>query len=118
MKEETKNKVCKKIRKGDHVLVTSGNYRGQYGLVRTCMGDKIIVEGINVRTRHVKKQGDRPGQKITIEKPIHISNVRLCTKEAKPLKVKIRFDDQGARQLYYKRDGNDVLHRPIKKPAS
>jgi large subunit ribosomal protein L24 len=39
--------------------------------------DKILVEGVNVVKRHIKKQGAIPGQVIEMEKPINASNVQL-----------------------------------------
>ncbi len=41
-------------------------------------------------TRHVKKQGTTPGQKIQFEKPIHVSNVMLvCPTTKKPTRIRI-----------------------------
>ncbi|MFA6080231.1 MAG: 50S ribosomal protein L24 [Candidatus Gracilibacteria bacterium] len=52
--------------------------------------EKIIVEGANIITKHVKKQGTTPGQKIQFEKPIHVSNVMLiCPDTKKPTRVRI-----------------------------
>jgi large subunit ribosomal protein L24 len=117
MKEE-QQRVSKKIRKGDKVLITSGNYKGQSGTVLSCAGEKVVVQGINVRTRHMKGRGEQKGQKITIEKPVHISNMRPCGADNKPLKLKVRLDEQGARQLYYNKDGGaPVVYREIKKQA-
>lgn len=116
-KEEPIRKVGKKIRKGDRVIVTAGNYKGQIGTVLSCAAEKAVVQGVNVRTRHMKGRGQQPGQRITLEKPIHISNISLCSSEDKPVKLKVRFDDNGERQFVYKRDGTEVLHRVIKKPA-
>jgi large subunit ribosomal protein L24 len=45
--------------------------------------DKLVVEGVNIVTKHVKKQGTTPGQKIQFEKPIHISNVMLIDPQQK-----------------------------------
>lgn len=116
MKRETK--VSKKIRKGDKVLIIAGNYKGESGTVLSCSGEKVVVQGVNVRTRHMKGRGEQKGQKVTMEKPLHISNMRPCTADNKPLKLKVRLDNKGARQLYYKRDGGaDVKYRDIKKPA-
>ena len=56
--------------------------------------DKLIVEGVNIVTKHVKKQGTTPGQKIQFEKAIHISNVMLIDPATKkPTRVRI---EQGA----------------------
>ncbi len=48
----------------------------------------ILVEGVNIVTRSIKKQGATPGQKVSFEKPIHISNAALVDpKSGKPTRV-------------------------------
>jgi len=50
----------------------------------------VIVEGVNIVTKHVKKQGTTPGQKVQFEKAIHVSNVMLiCPTTKKPTRVRI-----------------------------
>ncbi len=48
------------------------------------------MEGANIVTRHIKKQGSTPGQKIQFEKPIHVSNVMLvCPDTKKPTRIRV-----------------------------
>lgn len=110
-----KEKGSKKIRKGDKVIAIAGNYRGQTGTVLSCAGDKIVVQGLNVRKRHMKGQGNQPGRIVELEKPINVSNLKVCNAENEPVKLKVRLDDKGQKQLYYKRNGDDVLYRSLKK---
>lgn len=111
-----KQETSKKIRKGDKVIVLSGNDRGQTGSVLRIIGSKAIVQGINIRKKHVKRSEAHPqGGIIEIEGPIHLSNLQVCTDDNKPVKLKVRVDEHGNRALYYKIDGQDVLYRTIKK---
>lgn len=111
----TANK-SKKIRKGDKVLAIAGNCRGQTGTVIRCMGEKVVVQGLNVRKKHVKKSQERPqGGIIDIEKPIHISNVKVCLDDGQPINLKVRTNDKGERELYYKQGDKDVVYRSLKK---
>lgn len=112
--EERVARVSKKIRKGDKVIAISGNSRGLTGTVISCRGEKVIVEGLNVRKRHVKGRGDRPGEIIKLEKPIHISNLKVCTAENQPVRLHVREED-GKRQLYYKDGAKEVVYRAVKK---
>ena len=48
------NKPSKKIRTGDKVIAIAGNNRGLSGTVLSKQGDKVIVQGLNVRKKHVK----------------------------------------------------------------
>lgn len=108
--------TSKKIRKGDKVLAIAGNCSGQMGTVIRCDGDKVIVQGLNVRKKHVKKSQANPqGGIIDIEKPIHISNLKVCLDDGQPIKLKVRKNEKGEKELYYQQDGKDVVYRSLKK---
>lgn len=115
MKQKKEIYPSKKIRKGDRVIAITGNERGQTGTVLRIIGEKAIVQGLNVRKKHVKPTQTSPkGGIVEMEKPIQISNLQVCTEDNKPVKLRVRFDAQGNRELYYKIDGQDVLYRPIR----
>jgi len=79
-----------KIRTWDTVIVLSGKDAGKSGKVVKVITDKnrVIVEGINIVTRHMKKQGTTPGQIVKMEKSIDASNVALeCPVTKKPTRV-------------------------------
>ena len=69
-----------KIKKGDMVRVVSGGQKGKEGRVLAVFPDtnRVIVEGINIISRHTKPNADNPdGGIIKKEAPIHASNVML-----------------------------------------
>ncbi len=69
-----------KIRRGDDVLVIAGKDKGKTGLVLQLVTDRdrIIVEGVNIVTKHYKpRPGIRQGGRVQQEASIHISNVKL-----------------------------------------
>jgi large subunit ribosomal protein L24 len=106
----------KKIRKGDKVIAIAGNDRGQSGVVLKLVGEKVLVQGLNMRKKHVKRsENNQQGGIIDIEVPIHISNVSACTADERPVKLRVRVNKAGERELYYKLDGHDVLFRSVKK---
>jgi large subunit ribosomal protein L24 len=70
-------------RKDDEVYVLSGNSRGMTGKILRKLGDKVIVQGVNLRKKHVKPTRDQKGGIVTIERPIHISNVKLTRESTK-----------------------------------
>ncbi|NGX41763.1 MAG: 50S ribosomal protein L24 [Chlamydiae bacterium] len=108
----------KRIRKGDKVMVVSGNDRGLVGSVLSRTNDKIVIQGVNVKKKHVKRTEQNPsGGIIELEKPIHISNVALCVDEEKPRKLRVGFDKEGKRLLVYKEGDTDVPFRYIRKNA-
>ena len=68
------------IKKGDTVYVNAGNDKGKTGKVLEVLRDKdrVIVEGINMVSKHTKPNAKAPqGGIIKQEAGIHISNVQL-----------------------------------------
>ena len=78
-----------KIKKGDLVVVISGRDKGKQGRVLEVVKDtdRVIVEGVQRVTKHVKagqsNRGTRTGGIETVEAPIHVSNVMLVDPETK-----------------------------------
>ena len=80
-----------KIKTGDNVIVLSGKDKGKTGKVLRAdpKGQKVIVEGVNVATKHQRprKQGEEGGI-IKIETPIYASKVQVvCPKCGKATRV-------------------------------
>ena len=74
------NRIKLHVRKGDHVEVISGNHRGSTGKVLEVIARKqrVLIEGVRIIKRHLKKSQDNPQGKIAErEGPIHISNVKV-----------------------------------------
>jgi large subunit ribosomal protein L24 len=117
-----------KIKKGDLVQVISGptqargGDRGKQGKVlEVLVGEnRVVVEGVNFATRHVRvgqtQRGTKTGGLETVEAPIHISNVALVDPETKkPTRVGHRVDTvtkdgvtKNVRVRYAKKSGKDL----------
>ena len=85
----------KHIRKGDQVIVTSGDHKGVTGEVIEMITktDKVLVKGVNLRTKHNKPTQLNPqGGIVQIEAPLHISKVSPVV-DGKPTRV--RFETAG-----------------------
>ena len=69
-----------KIKKGDKVVVTTGKDKGVSGEVLRILrdADKVLVSGVNVKTKHKKPSQLGPGGLEKVEAPIHISNVAIA----------------------------------------
>ena len=79
-----------KLKKGDNVIVLSGNDKGKTGEVLEVIpkSEKVIVKGINVRKKHVKAAPNREGGIVPSEFPIHSSIVNVvCPKCGKAARV-------------------------------
>jgi large subunit ribosomal protein L24 len=74
-----------RIRKGDVVEVVAGNDRGKRGRVLRVLPerDRVVVEGINLRWKHMRKSPKAPqGGRLRREMPIHRSNVMVFDEAA------------------------------------
>jgi large subunit ribosomal protein L24 len=70
---------------GDRLFVLSGTHKKKVGVLKRFFknGQKVLVEGVNIKIKHQKANPDRnmTGGRITMEKPIDASNVALiCPK--------------------------------------
>lgn len=107
--------MSKWIRKGDRVLVVAGNNKGKSGEVLSRSEDAVIIQEVNMRKKHLKKtQEAQGGRIIEMEMPIHVSNVCLCDKEGKALKVRSRTNKEGARELVYGAKNKETVYRSVK----
>jgi len=85
-----------RLRKGDEVIVVSGNDKGKRGKVLRVLGERnaVVVEGIRKVKRHVKSQPQRPGGIIEVEAPINASNVMpIDPQTGKATRVKYKVED-------------------------
>lgn len=103
------------IHKGDKVLVISGNDKGKDGSVLSRKGDRIVIQGINLRKKHMKRTQQNKGQIMEIEEPIHVSNITLCDATLKPIKLRTKKEGKGKSLVYTDASGKEVLFRDLKK---
>ncbi|HAA25421.1 MAG TPA: 50S ribosomal protein L24 [Ruminiclostridium sp.] len=89
------------VKKGDNVYVLSGKDRGKKGKVLEVIPSKrmVIVEGINMVTRHVKPRNQyQQGGLVNQEAPIYVDKVMLvCDKCGVPTKVGKKYLENGSK---------------------
>ena len=108
--------MARHIRKGDTVVVTAGNDKGVTGEVLRVMpqDDRVIVQGVNVRTKHLKPTQRTPqGGIVRREMPIHISNISPVV-DGMPSRVRFETKKDGTKVRIAVRGGK-ALHTLRKK---
>lgn len=86
-----------KIKKDDIVRIIAGNDKGKEGRVLQVLPEKmrILVEGVNVRKRHMRPTPNaQQGSIIEREMPIHYSNVMLLDGSKQTTRVGVKKVDQ------------------------
>lgn len=100
-----------KIKKGDLVQVTTGKNKGLRGIVQKVLlsEGRVVVEGVNQVTRHIRPSQANPNGSITKTLPIHISNVATVdpTTDA-PAKVGYKVNQDGSKVRVFKKSGQPV----------
>jgi large subunit ribosomal protein L24 len=102
-------RIKMRIRKGDTVQVISGKDKGKTGEVLRTLPyeNRVVVQGINMRTRHVKPtQEGESGRIVTEEASVHASKVMLYSTSKKVAsRVEIVVDQDGNKKRRLKKTG-------------
>jgi large subunit ribosomal protein L24 len=100
-----------KIRKGDEVVIIAGADKGRRGTVEKLLGDKLVVNNVNMVKRHTKPNPQKNVQGGILEKeaPIAISNVMLWNPVTKKGdRVGVRTLNDGRKIRFFKSNKESV----------
>jgi large subunit ribosomal protein L24 len=85
-----------KIKKGDNVIVIAGKDKGKTGKVEKVLAktEMVLLDGVNIVTKHQKSRRVRGSQGQVIKKPvpIHVSNVAFLDGK-KPVRLGYKIED-------------------------
>ncbi|MBB6216828.1 large subunit ribosomal protein L24 [Anaerosolibacter carboniphilus] len=100
------------VKRGDTVVVIAGKDKGKKGKVLMAMPkeDRVIVEGVNMVTKHQKPSAKvQQGGIVHQEGPIHVSNVMLWDAKAKaPTRVGYKVLENGKKVRVSKKSGETI----------
>jgi large subunit ribosomal protein L24 len=100
------------IKKGDTVMVITGESKGQKGRVLQVdrAKDRALIEGVNMVSKHTKPNAKSPqGGIVKKEAPIHISNMMLIDPASgKPTRVGKKLNDNNKLVRYSKKSGEEI----------
>jgi large subunit ribosomal protein L24 len=104
--------MARHIRKGDTVMVLSGNDRGKTGEVLSVdpKKNKVLVQGVNRVHRHLRPSRQNPqGGRVEKEMPIHLSNVLpVDPKTNQATRVGFRILPDGTKERYARKSGQSL----------
>lgn len=102
-----------KIKKGDLVVVNTGNSKGVKGKVIKIFPreNKAMVEGVNLVSRHTKPNAANPqGGIIKQEAKIHISNLSMIDpKTGEKTKIGRKLDDKSGKLVRYSKKTGELI---------
>ncbi len=99
-----------RIKKDDMVIVITGKDKGKKGKVLKAMPkeDKVIVEGINIQTKHQKQSRTAAAEIKHQEGPIHVSNIMLVEGKAKT-PTKVGYKMEGDKKVRFARKSGNAI---------
>jgi len=111
-KAKPSERIKMRLRKGDTVKVIAGKDKGKTGeVLRTLPNEnRVVVQGINLRTRHVKPtQEGESGRIVTEEAALHASNVMLYSTDKKVAsRVELVTEKDGTKKRRLKKTGEVI----------
>lgn len=104
--------VKMKIKKGDQVIVLSGDDKGKTGEVIKAMPKegKVVVQGVNMVKRHTKPSQTSAGGIISKEAPINVSNVAVVDPKSGKA-TKIGFKEENGKKVRFARKSGEVIDK-------
>ena len=99
------------LKKDDKVIVISGKDKGKVGKVISTdrKNNKVVVEGVNIVTKHIKPRGGMEGGKVEVEAPLHASNVMIYDpKENKRTRIGKELDKDGKKVRVTKKSNSKL----------
>ena len=99
-----------KLREGDEVIVVSGKEKGKRGNIKTIVGEKCVINDLNLSNRHTRPnpQLGITGGIVEKEMPIHLSNVMIWNSSTKK-QDKVSFkDEKGKKTRIFRSTGKDI----------
>ena len=93
------------------MVVISGKEKGKRGEVERVLPQegRVVVSGVNVRTRHARPTQNNQQGLYTFEAPIHVSNVMLVDPNSgEPTRVSYRLADSGEKIRVARKSGKDI----------
>lgn len=96
----------KRLRKGDQVIVITGKDKNKIGKILKISDEKIIVEGINMKYKHLSKEKYGKSEIVQSEAWIHESNVAYYNGETKS---KIGYKLYENKKTRYMKKTNEVI---------
>lgn len=100
-----------KLHTGDTVLVISGKDKGKTGTILRVLPteNRVVVGGVNMRTRHIKKTFQQAGRILKYEAALSASNVMILDpKTGKPARIGYKVDEKGKKTRVSMISGEEV----------
>ena len=103
-----------KIRKGDEVIVITGNDKGTRGKVEKVFPSRnqLLITGVNIKKKTVRAQPDsgETGGIRDVNRPVNCSNVKIYNPDIKKGdRVFFKVGENGKKTRHYRSNGQPIV---------
>jgi len=99
-----------KFKINDKVLVTAGKDKGKKSKIVKVLPEKncVVVEGVNMYTRHMKPFGGQAGQKLRKERPLPTAKIAIINDKDQADRIGILVGKDGKKSRIFKKTGKII----------
>lgn len=100
------------IKKGDTVVVITGDHKGEQGKVLIVNVEKqtAVVEGVNLVSKHTRPNTETPkGGIIKKEAPLHVSNLKILDGKGKATRIGRTINEKTGKSIRYSKKTGEVI---------
>ena len=96
-----------KFKVGDKVLVTAGKDKGRTGTIIKVdhKSERVIVEGVNKYTKHIKPMMGRAGDKVVVERYLPTAKIAIINDKGKADRIGYKVEKDGSKIRVFKKTG-------------
>ena len=104
-----------KVKTGDNVVILTGSDKGKTGAVTKVLKkqNKVMVEGVNKKVKHIKGRDGNPGERVEVFAPIDASNVSLIDEKGKATRV--GYKEENGKKVRIARTTGTVISAGVTK---
>ena len=106
-----------KFKVGDKVLVTAGKDKGKTGsiLMVDHKSGKVIVEGANKYTKHIKPMMGKSGDKVKVERYLPTAKIAILNDKNQPDRIGYKVEKDGSKTRIFKKTGSVITENKESK---
>lgn len=99
-----------KFKVGDQVIVTAGKDKGKKSTITRVLPreDRVVVDGANQYTKHVKPMAGRSGERVVLERPLPTAKIAVLNDKGEPDRIKMAVAKDGSKSRIFAKTGKPV----------
>lgn len=95
---------------GDKVKITAGKDKGKTGTISRVFPkkDKVIVEGLNLYTKHRRKTEGRSGERVQLARPLPTAKIAIINDKDQVDRIGYKAGENGQKVRIFKKTGQVI----------